>query len=110
MADATLNVRVVPEIDEEALLDAVVKVISGTTVVKPGETLVIRSRDWTVDQAAQYQGYLTAFYDGLPFRVLVVIGDELAVAKGFDDYAAEALALTRPVTDSFADKAAQRGG
>jgi hypothetical protein len=50
------------------------------TVVKPGETLVIRCRDWTPGQAGQYQEYIDADWRDLPFRVLVVIGDELGVA------------------------------
>lgn len=50
------------------------------TVVKPGETLVIRCRDWTPDQAGQFQEYADAAWRDLPFRVLAVIGDELAVA------------------------------
>lgn len=51
------------------------------TVVKPGETLVIRSRDWTPHQAEMYQEFLDARHaaGGLPFRVVVVIGDEVAV-------------------------------
>jgi hypothetical protein len=79
MADSTLTVKVVPEIDEEALLEAVLKVIAGHAVVKPGETLVIRSAAWSPDQAEMYQEYLD--HRDLPFGVLVVIGDELAVAR-----------------------------
>ena len=50
-------------------------------VVKPGETLVIRCRDWTPEQAEQcmeYFGYMAEAGE-IPFRPLVVIGDELAV-------------------------------
>jgi len=79
MADSTLSVKAVPEIDEEALLGAVLAVISGHAVVKPGETLIIRMRDWSADQVEYYQEYLDAH--GLPFGVLVVVGDELAVAE-----------------------------
>ena len=79
MADSTVRVKMVPEIDEEALLAAVLKVIEGHAVVRPGETLVIRLRDWNADQAERYQEYLG--YQDLPFRVLVVLGDELAVAR-----------------------------
>jgi hypothetical protein len=79
MADSTITVKVVPEIDEEALRDAIVKVIAGHAVVRPGETLVIRCGDWNADQAEQYQDYLD--HSGLPFRALVVVGDELAVAR-----------------------------
>jgi hypothetical protein len=52
------------------------------TVVKPGETLVIRVTGWTPEQADLYQEYLdaTAAAIGAGFRVLVVIGDELGIA------------------------------
>ena len=80
MADSTpLVVKVIPEIDEEALLAAVLDVISGHAIVKPGETLVIRVKDWRPEQVEFYQEYLDQ--RGLPFGVLVVIGDELAVAE-----------------------------
>lgn len=79
MADSTVRVKVVPEIDEEALLAAVLKVIEGHAVVRPGETLVIRLQDWSPEQAQYYQEDLDS--RGLPFRALVVIGDELAVAR-----------------------------
>jgi len=75
MADSTVSVK----IDEEALFAAVLKVIAGHAVVKPGETLIIRCGDWNPEQAEQYQEYLDC--DALPFRVLVVIGDELAVGR-----------------------------
>lgn len=58
------------EVVEAALRECV-------TVVKPGETLVIRCRDWTPAQLEQYQEYIDAELRGLPFRVLVVIGDEI---------------------------------
>jgi hypothetical protein len=72
-----------PQIDEEALLEAVLKVISGHAVVKPGETLVIRVRDWTPTQVDMYQEYLENRHAGgeIPFRPIVVIGDELAIVK-----------------------------
>ena len=79
MPDSTVRVKVVPEIDEEALLAAVLKVIEGHAVVRPGETLVIRVADWNPEQVEYYQEDLDT--RGLPFRVLVVIGDELAVAR-----------------------------
>jgi hypothetical protein len=80
MADSTVTVKVVPEIDEEALLGAVLAVISGHAVVKPGETLIIRApKDWGPQQVELYEEYLDA--RGLPFGVLVVVGDELAVAE-----------------------------
>ncbi len=57
------------------------------TVVRPGETLVIRCRDWTVDQADQCMEYFGALADAgvIPFRPLVVVGDELAVASAEPD-------------------------
>jgi len=85
MADAAMHVKLVPEIDEEALRDRIIEVIAGHAVVKPGETLVIRVTDWTPGQADCYQQVLDA--QGLPFRVLVVIGEGLAVAKPEDDEA-----------------------
>lgn len=56
------------------------------TVVKPGETLVIRAPGtWTPDQVEMYQEYVNSF--GLPFRVLVVLGDELAIAEPVPSFA-----------------------
>lgn len=95
MAETELRVKVIPEIDKAALREAVLEVITSVTVVKPGETLVIRLKDWNPDQVEYYQEDLDR--RGLPFRVLAVIGDELAVA-----------AAQSP--DPFADMAAQRGG
>lgn len=53
------------------------------TVLGPGEVLVIRTADWTPSQAREYQRALDAWhYDGgLPFRAIVVHGDEMAVVK-----------------------------
>jgi hypothetical protein len=54
------------------------------TVVKPGETLIIRGdRDWTPNQAEEVQQRFDAAVDfwKLCFRVLVVPGDELGVAE-----------------------------
>ena len=76
-------VKVVPEIDQLSLRDAVLEVITGMTVVKPGDTLVIRVKDWNAQQLHYYQQDLDA--RDLTFRVLVVIGDELAVAQAEDD-------------------------
>jgi hypothetical protein len=36
-------------------------------------------KDWNAEQVEHYQEYLD--HQGLPFRVLVLIGDELAVAE-----------------------------
>jgi hypothetical protein len=54
------------------------------TVVKPGETLVIRvPESWTPQQAEQYQEYADAATGSarISFPVLVVIGEELAVVQ-----------------------------
>ena len=87
--DTEVRVKFVPEIDEAALLEAVLKVISGHAVVKPGETLVIRIRDWNADQVDCYQEYLDARHQAgeIPFRPLVVIGDELAIVQPEPDLA-----------------------
>jgi hypothetical protein len=51
------------------------------TVVKPGEMLVVRAPDWwTPGQAGEYQQYAQAVA-GDAFRVLVVLGEELAIAE-----------------------------
>jgi hypothetical protein len=58
------------------------------TVVQPGETLVIRAPvTWSPQQAELYQEHADAATEAgrIPFRVLVVIGDELAVAKPEQD-------------------------
>lgn len=82
MADSTVTVKVVPEIDEEALRDRLLEVIAGYAVVKPGETLVIRVRDLSTAAVGIYQRQLDRHLAdaGLPFKVLAVTGDELAVA------------------------------
>jgi len=56
------------------------------TVVAPGETLVLRlSESFTPFQAREWQDALNAGWDGgdpfWPFRVLVVIGEELGVVQ-----------------------------
>lgn len=83
-SETEVRVKVVPEIDEEALRDRILEVISGHAVVKPGETLVIRLKDWNADQVEYYQEHLDARHHAgeIPFRPLVVIGDELAVVQG----------------------------
>lgn len=73
-----VTVKVVPEIDSEALRDAVIEAISGHAVVKAGETLVVQCRNWGPEQVQAYQAHMDS--RDLPFPVLVVIGDELAVA------------------------------
>ena len=51
------------------------------TVVKPGETLVIRGANWTPNQVREIQQVMDAMHeDGrIPFEVLAVFGDELGV-------------------------------
>jgi hypothetical protein len=53
------------------------------TVVKPGETLVIRGRDWTPNQVREIQQVMDAMHeDGqIPFRALATFGDELGVVQ-----------------------------
>lgn len=66
------------------------------TVVSPGETLVVRVPDtWTPQQAGEYQEHadIATASGRISFPVLVLIGEELAVAKPFDEHAAEALAV-----------------
>jgi hypothetical protein len=77
--DQTVRVKLVPDIDEDALRQQILDVINGHVIVKPGETLVIRMKDWSADQVEYYQRYLNA--QGLPFKVLAVSCDELAVAQ-----------------------------
>jgi hypothetical protein len=82
MTDSTVDVKLNPRIDEEALLAAVLKIISGHAVVKPGETLVVRVKDWPADAGEDYQEHFDARHRAgeVPFRVVVVMGDELAVS------------------------------
>jgi ribosomal protein L16 Arg81 hydroxylase len=53
------------------------------TVVKPDETLVIRGRDWTPMQVCEVQEWMDREHESgrISFRVLAVIGDELAVVQ-----------------------------
>ena len=54
------------------------------TVVKPGETLILRcGREWTPQQMREIQDMVdaTAEWRGLGFKVLVVPADELGVAE-----------------------------
>ena len=61
------------------------------TVVKPGETLVIRGHDWTPMQAYEVQRVMDAMTeDGtIGFKALVVGGDELAVVQPEPAFMAE---------------------
>jgi hypothetical protein len=54
------------------------------TVLEPGETLLIRpDANWTPNQVRYYQEFLDDWHHSgdLPFRVLVLPGEEFAVAK-----------------------------
>ena len=54
------------------------------TVVKPGETLIVRVPvTWAMDQVSNYQKNFSdwARWLDLPFKVIVVIGEELGVAE-----------------------------
>lgn len=53
------------------------------TVVQPGETLVIRGRDWTPNQVREIQRAVDAMREdgAIGFKVLAVTCDELAVAE-----------------------------
>jgi hypothetical protein len=51
------------------------------TVVKPGETLVIRGRDWTPNQIREVQQVLSEICEDRGFGVLIVPGDELGVTE-----------------------------
>jgi len=66
------------------------------TVVKPGETLVIRGRDWTPMQTREIQQVMDGLHeDGqVPFRALAVFGDELAVAEPGPDFMSQVRADT----------------
>jgi hypothetical protein len=62
------------------------------TVVKPGETLVIRGRDWTPNQIRELQRVMDAICeDGrIGFKVLIVLGEELGVVQPDDSGRGEA--------------------
>lgn len=54
------------------------------TIVKPGEWLVVRVTDLTPSQMREYQLIMNEQHDAgwLPFRVLIVHGNELGIAPG----------------------------
>jgi hypothetical protein len=56
------------------------------TVVGPGETLVIRDRNWTPNQVREIQRWMDDEYESgrIGFKVLAVIGEELGVAQPED--------------------------
>lgn len=53
------------------------------TVVKPGETLVIQGRNWTPAQMRDVQDWMDREResDRISFKMLAVLGDELAIAE-----------------------------
>jgi hypothetical protein len=53
------------------------------TVVAPGETLVIRGRDWTPNQVREIQHSVDFMSEEgmIPFKVLIVFGDELGAVR-----------------------------
>lgn len=53
------------------------------TIVKPGETLVVRVSDLTPSQVHEYQDALNRNFEQgfIPFRALVVYGDALGVVS-----------------------------
>lgn len=56
------------------------------TVVKPGETLVIRCPDWWGPaQVQEYQHWLDSHPAREGFRALAVIGEELGIAESKED-------------------------
>jgi hypothetical protein len=59
------------------------------TVVKPGETLVMRGRNWTPNQVREIQEWMDREHESgrLSFKVLAVFGDELAVVQPETDEA-----------------------
>lgn len=92
--------------DEFALLKKLMKALDGAAdvvVVRPGETLVIRvPATWTPQQLGEYNAALTCLADEVPFALLAVPGDELAVAPGLPEEAftsrvAEAINALAPV-------------
>lgn len=64
-----------PELARQLLRECV-------TVVKPGETLVIRVPEtWTLEQVDEYQRWLDYAADHRGFRALAVVGEELGAAQ-----------------------------
>lgn len=94
-----VTVKLIPELDVDGFREQVIDLLLSYAVVGPGDTLVMRVRDWSPEQVELYQGHLDrlAADRGLPFRVLAVMADDMAVVK-------------QSVPDPFADIAAQRGG
>ena len=73
--------RVLPPLSEPEVRQLLRECV---TVVKPGETLIIRGdRNWTPGQLREVQDWLDREpeWRGLDFRILVVPGEELGVAE-----------------------------
>ena len=53
------------------------------TVVKPGETLVIRDRNWIPSQVNEIQRWMDDEHESgrISFKVLALIGEEMAVTE-----------------------------
>ena len=53
------------------------------TVVKPGEALIIRDRNWTPNQVREIQDWMDDEHESgrISFKVLAVIGEEMGVAR-----------------------------
>ena len=53
------------------------------TVVKPGEALIIRDRNWTPNQVREIQDWMDDEHESgrISFKVLAVIGEEMGVAQ-----------------------------
>jgi hypothetical protein len=70
------------------------------TVVQPGETLVVRvPGDWTPRMMVEYQDYADAATESgyIPFKVLVVIGEQVAIVQTeTDDALAERIRRLLP--------------
>ena len=81
------------------------------TVVKPGESLVIRDRNWTPMQVGEIQRWMDCEYESgrISFKVLAVPGDEIAVVQPESDAAfLERLERAWPGDDAPGDEAAGR--
>jgi hypothetical protein len=76
-------IKVIPDIDVDGFREQVIDLLLSHAVAGPGDTLVMRVKDWTEQQVDGYQQHLDrlAADRGLPFKVLAVMGDDMAVVK-----------------------------
>ena len=76
-----MTVTPVPTIEER--LAALEVLATVPVILGPGETLIIRVADLTPNQQWEYQKNLDWRHENghLPFRAIVVCGDELAAAR-----------------------------